>query len=111
GRRHDDETKRKAELEAKKRFGEDPTAARPAARPALEADEEEAPRTRRGGVIVRPAPAPKPTRTTGEKRRGRLTVVTALTADEVPERSAASFRPRVPRLTGPPEAAPKDSPS
>src|ERR1700722_19357708 len=55
-RRHDEETKRKAELEAKKRFGgEDTTAgaaARPAARPVLEADEEEAPRTtRRGGVI------------------------------------------------------------
>src|ERR1700676_2902191 len=50
-RRHDEETKRKAELEAKKRFGEDPAnAARPAARPVLEADEEEGPRTtRRGG--------------------------------------------------------------
>ncbi len=56
-RRHDDETKRKAELEAKKRFGEDPTAARPAARPALEADEEEAPRTRRGGRSPRAPPA------------------------------------------------------
>ncbi len=67
----------------------------------LEAEEEEAPRTtRRGGVIVRPAPAPKPTRSTGEKRRGRLTVVTALTADEVRERSVASFRRRVQRMTG-----------
>ncbi|MGB6966674.1 MAG: translation initiation factor IF-2, partial [Xanthobacteraceae bacterium] len=36
----------------------------------------------------------------GEKRRGRLTVVTALTADEVRERSVASFRRRVQRMTG-----------
>src|ERR1700731_67957 len=74
-RRHDEETKRKAELEAKKRFGEDTTAAaRPAARPVLEADEEEAPRTTRRGGVIRPAPAPKPTKTTTEKRRGRLIV-------------------------------------
>jgi translation initiation factor IF-2 len=107
-RRHDDETKRKAELEAKKRFGEDAAAARPAAaRPALEADEEEAPRTRRGGV-VRPAPAPKPTRSIGEKRRGRLTVVNAHAADEVRERSVASFRRRVQRMTGHREAEPKE---
>src|SRR3984957_3703031 len=96
-RRHDEETKRKAELEAKKRVGEATTAARPAGRPVLEADEEEAPRTRRG-VVVRAAPAPKPTKATGEKRRGRLTVVTALSADEVRERSVASFRRRVQRM-------------
>src|SRR5580700_3665249 len=48
-RRHDEETKRKAELLAEKRVGEATTAARPAGRPVLEADEEEAPRTRRGG--------------------------------------------------------------
>ncbi|MFZ0526322.1 MAG: translation initiation factor IF-2, partial [Xanthobacteraceae bacterium] len=35
-----------------------------------------------------------------EKRRGRLTVVTALSADEVRERSVASFRRRVQRMTG-----------
>jgi len=102
-RRHDEETKRKAETEAKKRFGEDTTttaaAARPAARPVTEADEEEAPRTRRGGV-ARPATAPKPPRSGGEKRRGRLTVVTALAADEVRERSVASFRRRVQRMSG-----------
>jgi translation initiation factor IF-2 len=109
-RRHDDETKRKAELEAKKRFGPEGAAApaRPAvARPALEADEEEAPRTRRGGV-ARPAPAPKPTRSTGEKRRGRLTVVNALGADEERERSVAAFRRRVQRMTGHREAEPKE---
>ncbi|MGB6620422.1 MAG: translation initiation factor IF-2, partial [Xanthobacteraceae bacterium] len=33
-------------------------------------------------------------------RRGRLTVVTALSADEVRERSVASFRRRVQRMTG-----------
>ena len=72
------------------------------ARPALEAEDDEAPRPRRGagGAVMRPAPAPKPTRTIGEKRRGRLTVVTALSADEVRERSVASFRRRVQRMTG-----------
>ncbi|HEY6258332.1 MAG TPA: translation initiation factor IF-2, partial [Xanthobacteraceae bacterium] len=106
-RRHDEETKRKAETEAKKRFGEDTTAARPAARPVLEADEEEAPRTRRGGV-ARPAAAPKVPRSGGEKRRGRLTLVTALSADEVRERSVASFRRRVQRMAGHRDAEPKE---
>jgi translation initiation factor IF-2 len=110
-RRHDEETKRKAELEAKKRFGEGETtaaAARPAARPVLEADEEEAPRTTRRGGVIRPAPAAKPARTGGEKRRGRLTVVTALTADEVRERSVASFRRRVQRMAGHRDNEPKE---
>ncbi|MCL2429832.1 MAG: translation initiation factor IF-2 [Alphaproteobacteria bacterium] len=108
-RKIDDETKQKAEQEAKRRFGEEPAAARPAARPVVpEADEDEPPaRTRRGGV-TRPVPAPKPTRGTGEKRRGRLTVVTALAADEVRERSVASFRRRVQRQTGHREAEPKE---
>jgi translation initiation factor IF-2 len=106
-RKHDEETKRKADEVAKKRFGGDPTSPLKvgAPRPAQEADEEEAPRTPRrgpGGAVARPAPAPKPTRAGvgGEKRRGRLTVVTALTADEVRERSVASFRRRVQRMTG-----------
>jgi translation initiation factor IF-2 len=102
-RKHDEETKRKADEVAKKRFGADvTTAAKPGARPALEADEDEAPRTVRRGssAAPRPAPAPKPTRGGGEKRRGRLTVVTALSADEVRERSVASFRRRVQRMTG-----------
>ena len=73
---------------AKKRFGADTTLAKPGARPALEAEEDEGPRNpRRGGATARPAAAPKPTRTVGEKRRGRLTVVTALSADEIRERS------------------------
>ena len=101
-RKHDEETKRKADEVAKKRFGADATPVKPGGRPALEADEEEAPRTARrgGGATARPAPAPKPTRSVGEKRRGRLTVVTALSADEVRERSVASFRRRVQRMTG-----------
>jgi translation initiation factor IF-2 len=108
-RRHDEETKRKAELEAKKRFGEDTaTAARPAARPVLEADEEEAPRTTRRGGVIRPAPAAKPARTTPEKSRRRLTVVTALSADEVRERSVASFRRRVQRMAGHRDTEPKE---
>src|ERR1700726_218802 len=108
-RKHDEETKRKADEVAKKRFGTDATtAAKPGARPALEADDDEAPRPRRGGVAVRPAPAPKPTRSVGEKRRGRLTVVTALTADEVRERSVASFRRRVQRISGHRDNEPKE---
>src|SRR5262245_24604615 len=84
-RKHELEAKVKAEQEAKKRFGEESTAATAArpvtARPALEPDEEEAPRTRRGAGAARPAPAPKPTRGGAQKNRGRLTVVTALSAD------------------------------
>ena len=100
-RKHDEETRRKADEVAKKRFGADvATAAKPGARPALEADEDEAPRPRRGGVAARPVPAPKPTRTGPEKRRGRLTVVNAESVDEVRERSVASFRRRVQRITG-----------
>jgi len=114
-RRHEDEAKRKAEQEAKKRFGvEEAPAARPAARAAVaaEAEEEESPRARRGigGAAARPAAAPKPTRTPagGEKRRGRLTINAALNADEVRERSVASFRRRVQRMTGHREAEAKE---
>src|SRR5262244_2205289 len=100
-RKHDLETKLKAEQEAKKRFGEDSiAAARPGARPALEPDDDEAPRTRRGPGAARPAAAPKPARGGGQKSRGRLTVVTALSADEERERSVAAFRRRVQRLKG-----------
>jgi translation initiation factor IF-2 len=99
-RKHDDETKRKADEVARKRLGEpERTVPRTGGRPVLEADEEEAPRFRRGpGGAVRPAPPPKrPTRaaqTATERSRGRLTLVTALDADEVRERSAASFHRR-----------------
>jgi translation initiation factor IF-2 len=103
--KREEEAKRKAETEAKKRFGEE-AGARPAtvaARPALEMEEDDGPRTARrgpGGAVARPAPAPKPARPGAEKRRGRLTLVTALSADEVRERSVASFRRRTQRLKG-----------
>ncbi len=118
-RRHEDEAKKKAELEAKKRFGDEETrTARPttaAPRPAVavtEPDDDEGPRqVRRGpGGAARPAPAPKvaTTRPAAEKRRGRLTLVTALTADEVRERSVASFRRRTQRLKGHHSDEPKE---
>jgi translation initiation factor IF-2 len=106
-RKHDLETKLKAEQEAKKRFGEE-AAARAGARPALEPDEEEAPRTRRGPGAARPAAAPKPPRSGAQKSRGRLTVVTALSADEERERSVAAFRRRVQRLKGHANDEPKE---
>src|SRR6266702_4781682 len=101
-RRHEEETKRKAEQEAKKRFGEDETkraALAPGARgAAIEAEEEEAPRTaRRGAGAARPAPAAKAPRAGAEKRRGRLTLVTALKEDEERQRSDAAFRRLVQR--------------
>ncbi|TMK17626.1 MAG: translation initiation factor IF-2, partial [Alphaproteobacteria bacterium] len=97
------------EQEAKKRFGEETAAAaRPGARPALEPDEDEAPRARRGPGAARPAPAPKPARGGGQKSRGRLTLVTALSADEERERSVAAFRRRVQRLKGHTADEPKE---
>jgi translation initiation factor IF-2 len=109
-RRHEDEAKRRAEQEAKKRFGEDTTTvARPVGlRPALEADEEEAPRPRRGGAAARPVATPKPTRTGVQKSRGRLTVVTALSAGEERERSDAAFRRRIQRRKREFTAEPKE---
>ena len=96
-RRHDEETKRKHDEVARKRLGEEATpAGRQVLRPALEADEDEAPRPRRPGA-GRAAPAPKPTRTTVQKPRGRLTVVTAFKADEEQEHSVAAFKRRIQR--------------
>jgi translation initiation factor IF-2 len=112
-RKHEEDAKKRAEMEAKKRFGEDERA-KPAGgltlgipsgqpRAALEPEEEESKRPIRrgpGAGPARPAPPPKPTRPTVEKRRGRLTLVTAHTADEVRERSVASFRRRTQRMSG-----------
>jgi translation initiation factor IF-2 len=122
--RQDEEAKRKAELEAKKRFGEAEAraaapvraaAALPAARaPGIAADisdEDEAPRqVRRGpGGAVRPAAPPKTTaKPAPQKQRGRLTLVTALNADDVRERSIASFRRRTQRLKGHASNEPKE---
>ncbi|HEX5509207.1 MAG TPA: translation initiation factor IF-2, partial [Pseudolabrys sp.] len=106
-RKHEEETKRKAGEVAKKRFGEDETR-KPAGRLTLEAEEEEAPRARRPGA-ARPAAAPRPAPRPGaEKQRGRLTLVNALRADEVRERSVASFRRRTQRLKGNAAAEPKE---
>jgi translation initiation factor IF-2 len=108
-RKHDLETKLKAEQEAKKRFGEDAVVtARPGARPALEPDEDDVPRTRRGPGAARPAPAARAPRSGAQKNRGRLTVVTALSADEERERSVAAFRRRVQRLKGHAADEPKE---
>jgi len=115
-RRHEEAAKQKAETTAKRRFGEEETKAKApgltgaAARAAIAVeDEDEAPRTaRRGPGAARPAPAPRPSRGGAEKRRGRLTLVTALTADEVRERSVASFRRRTQRLKGHVANEPKD---
>lgn len=135
--RLEEEAKRKAELEAKKRFGEaeakagttaapgTTTTARPAARPTASAvpparapgvaadgsDEDEGPRQiRRGpGGVMRPAVPPKTTHKPGpQKERGRLTLVTALDADNVRERSIASFRRRTQRLKGHASNEPKE---
>jgi translation initiation factor IF-2 len=133
--RHEEEAKRKAEQEAKKRFGDAEakpaatTASSPAARAATArpatavpparapgvaadaSDEDEGPRQiRRGpGGAARPVAAPKTTHKPGpQKERGRLTVVTALNADEVRERSIASFRRRTQRLKGHASNEPKE---
>jgi len=109
-RKHEEEAKRKADEVAKKRFGEEEAkrAGSPAGRLALEAEEEEGPRTaRRGAGRAAPAPRPAP-RAGAEKQRGRLTLVTALRADEVRERSVASFRRRTQRLKGHTAAEPKE---
>jgi translation initiation factor IF-2 len=132
--RHDEEAKRKAELEAKKRFGETETARAPAAAAparttapttrtivpatpagrapvAAEAEEDEGPRlVRRGpGGAMRPVAAPKTThKPAPAKQRGRLTLVTALNADDVRERSIASFRRRTQRLKGHASNEPKE---
>ncbi|MGA8699165.1 MAG: translation initiation factor IF-2, partial [Xanthobacteraceae bacterium] len=51
---------------------------------------------------------PKPARGGAEKRRGRLTVVTAFSAGEERERSEAAFRRRVLRKTGHRDTEPKE---
>jgi len=120
--RQDEEAKRKAELEAKKRFGEAEAKTAAAARPAVPVarapgiaaditDEDEGPRQiRRGpGGVARPAAAPKTTaKPAPAKQRGRLTLVTALNADDVRERSIASFRRRTQRLKGHQSNEPKE---
>ncbi|MCP9627803.1 translation initiation factor IF-2 [Rhodopseudomonas palustris] len=84
---------------------------RPPAVAAEAGDDDEAPRMiRRPGGPARPAPPPKqPAAKPGaSKQRGRLTVVTALNADDVRERSIASFRRRTQRLKGHASNEPKE---
>ncbi|RAI43705.1 translation initiation factor IF-2 [Rhodoplanes roseus] len=76
-----------------------------------EPDEEERRPVRRGSGAgpARPVPAPKPAnKTTTQKSRGRLTVVTALDAGEERERSVAAFRRRMQRLKGHAANEPKE---
>ncbi|UPJ49726.1 translation initiation factor IF-2 [Bradyrhizobium sp. 200] len=123
--------KRFGEAEAKPAAAPAPAATRPAAttarpagaRPAVVpparapgvaadgSDEDEGPRqVRRGpGGAMRPATPPKTTHKPGpQKERGRLTLVTALNADDVRERSIASFRRRTQRLKGHASNEPKE---
>jgi translation initiation factor IF-2 len=125
--RVEEEVKAKAEREAKKRFGEAEAKAAAAAAATAKAaglppprapgvaadatDEDEGPRQiRRGpGGIARPVTPPKTTaKPAPAKQRGRLTLVTALSADDVRERSIASFRRRTQRLKGHQSNEPKE---
>ena len=109
-RRHEEETKRKADEVAKKRLGEDEgRKAGPHSRVvAAEAEEDEAPRRPGRPGAARPAAAPKLAPRGPQKQRGRLTLVTALSADEVRERSVASFRRRTQRLKAHASDEPKE---
>ena len=73
-------------------------------------DEDEGPRQiRRGpGGAVRPVIPPRPPRSRAAKERGSLTLVIALNADDVRERSIASFRRRTQRLKGHAANEPKE---
>jgi translation initiation factor IF-2 len=121
--RAEEEAKARAEREANKRTEaaakaatapapKTPSApARPAAVAADGSDDDEAPRMvrRPGGGVARPVVAAKPTaKPAPAKQRGRLTLSTALNADEVRERSIASFRRRTQRLKGHASNEPKE---
>ncbi|MBB5052181.1 translation initiation factor IF-2 [Afipia massiliensis] len=124
--RAEEEAKARAEREATKRSTEAAakaaapattartaatTPARPAAVAADGSDDDEAPRLvrRPGGGPARPVIAPKPTaKPAPAKQRGRLTLSTALNADDVRERSIASFRRRTQRLKGHASNEPKE---
>ncbi|MCF2521479.1 translation initiation factor IF-2 [Bradyrhizobium sp. G127] len=120
--RAEEEAKARAEREANKRTeaaakaaaspAKAPsTPARPAAVAADGSDDDEAPRMvrRPGGGVARPVVAAKPTaKPAPAKQRGRLTLSTALNADEVRERSIASFRRRTQRLKGHASNEPKE---
>ena len=109
----EEETKRKAGEVAKKRLVVEEEAKKPVVgRMKLEAEEDDGPRvSRRPGApgAARPVAArPAAPRAAPPKERGRLTLVTALRADEVRERSVASFRRRTQRLKGHASNEPKE---
>ncbi|MDI3469413.1 MAG: Translation initiation factor 2 [Pseudolabrys sp.] len=107
--KREEESKRKAGEVAKRRLGEDEAPKRPAGRLTIEAEDEEAPRSRRPGATARPAAPARPAPRAGaEKQRGRLTVINALDQDNVRERSVASFRRRTQRLKGHAANEPKE---
>ncbi len=109
-RAREEASKRRAGELAQKRFGAEATLVKPGTTRVNEVEEGEEARPRRGsgGALTRTPPAPKPVRVTAEKRRNRLTVVTAFNADEVRERSEASFRRRILRKTGQRDAETKE---
>ena len=110
-------TKRRSEAEAKAATGQPRHARRQRLRRGRPLSPPTAPtRTKRrawsrrpGGGPRRPVVAPKPTaKPAPAKQRGRLTLVTALNADDVRERSIASFRRRTQRLKGHASNEPKE---
>jgi translation initiation factor IF-2 len=105
----EESTKKRADELAQKRLGAEVVVGKQGARVNEAEEESEAPRTRRGigGAPVRAPAQPKPQRSGGEKRR-RLTLVTALSADEEREKSEAAFRRRVRRQTGQRDTEPKE---
>jgi translation initiation factor IF-2 len=109
----EEESKRKAGEVAKKRLVVEEEVKKPVAgRKVIEAEDDDAPPvSRRPGApgAARPAAArPAAPRAAPPKERGRLTLVTALRADEVRERSVASFRRRTQRLKGHSSNEPKE---
>src|SRR5665213_3598306 len=105
----EEDAKRKAGEVAKKRFGEDEIKRLAAGRMTPEVDEDDGPSKSRRPGAARPATArPAAPRAAPPKERGRLTLVTALRADEVRERSVASFRRRTQRLKGHASNEPKE---
>jgi translation initiation factor IF-2 len=123
--RQDEEAKRKAELEAKKRLAKPkprrrsttarPRRACPCARaPGVAAEAPTRMKVRARSAAAPAAPcAPRrprrpPHKPAPQKQRGRLTLVTALNADDVRERSIASFRRRTQRLKGHASNEPKE---
>ncbi|MEI8274374.1 MAG: translation initiation factor IF-2 [Hyphomicrobiales bacterium] len=106
----EEESKRKAGEVAKKRLVVEDEVKKPApGRKVIEAEDDDAPRVSRRPGAARPAAArPAAPRAAPPKERGRLTLVTALRADEVRERSVASFRRRTQRLKGHSSNEPKE---